>query len=174
MYLETLPSEVRILSYIPFARRGIKRIIAQGEHGNSAPLPHLQDYVQIVTVPAPWTPAERWRTRVPASFEHDDGSADLGRDSDVGPLEKEMATVGDVNEITLWCPASAFASTNGRHELAIGMGLRGRWAEIGDDKTSWWVFWAKDCECSICTRQHNPLIDPTVVLPCFWQSSSTG
>jgi hypothetical protein len=134
-------ADLRIIDYIPYSRRRIisvhsPDILTADAKGV------LADLWRLTTVPAPWTPEERWRAHQSRFPQEDD--IDTERDFDIGPLEKEEATILEPDKLDIWA--------QGSHELdwdeCLGMALRGRWASIGckgNIGRSWWIYKAKDC-----------------------------
>ena len=143
--------EVSLLDYIPFARRSISSILPP-----FGPKPGQPAYAsklhRIVTVPAPWTPEEKWRVHRPrfddeGSDDEEDGDDD--HEIDVGALDKEEALVQEPSDLVIWFEREALGDESDLNKL-IGMGLRGRWATMGKaggtDEERWWSFKPKDCK----------------------------
>ncbi|WVR06546.1 hypothetical protein IAU60_003577 [Kwoniella sp. DSM 27419] len=152
-------TDVRMLDYLPYSRRKITHILPPLESDSAEPsftsLCH-----RLVTVPAPWTPDEKWRTsRVPDELilQDDPQVSDPGE----ADFDKEQSTMTEPEELTIWVELESLAKENIPHHRLVGMGLRGRWGRLGLPDTDtfapqqWWMFQAKD-----------------YVLPAFWQKSA--
>jgi len=139
----TAIDEVKLLEYIPYARRRITEVVF--------PIPdakptYLSQLCYVMTVPSPWTEAEGWRRSPLASTEHDHEALP---DADVGPLELEEATIEDPSQLAIWIERSALGDDPSGHSL-VGMALRGRWGLFGtaseDQGNRWWAYRSKDCK----------------------------
>jgi hypothetical protein len=143
----TAINQVKLLQYIPYARRRITEVSFQAvDTGRPA---YLSQLCCVMTVPSPWTEAEDWRRSPLAGTEHDDESLPH---ADVGPLELEEATMEDPPRLAIWIERSALGDDLTGHSL-VGMALRGRWGLFGtateEKGTQWWAFRSKDCKlCS--------------------------
>ncbi|KAK4687993.1 conserved oligomeric Golgi complex subunit 2, partial [Tremellales sp. Uapishka_1] len=154
-----LAKDLKLLHYLPYARRRVSAVYPPLPP--SADLPaYASNLYRLVTVPAPWTPEERWK--VPRYKTHDNmeeaGRSDFLEEKESMPLEEEKATMPEPDELIIWVEESVLTDTNTRGQELVGMGLRGGWGMVGkpggQEYESWWVFKAKD-----------------FVLPSFWQST---
>jgi hypothetical protein len=142
------PANVKLLHHIPYSRRRIESIHPPA--GDAAALPRFMQLLwRIDTSPAPWTPEERWKPR--RSRFHDELSDDDSEEPNVGPLEREEATLIEPDNLSIWVEAD---DLNGHAaDRYIGQALRGRWAMMGvdhdDHPGQWWTFKAKDCKYAV-------------------------
>ncbi len=139
-----------MIEYLPYARRRISRVLPPCTPSPDTPA-YATKLIRVITVPAPWTPEEKWRSHQRFKDEaSDEEEVDDGVFEDaVGPLEKEVATILEPEELVIWIEAAALG---GRADLStlVGMGLRGGWALFGKQSSlsegdRWWAFKAKDC-----------------------------
>ncbi|WVF69039.1 hypothetical protein IAT40_003813 [Kwoniella sp. CBS 6097] len=152
--------DIRIIHYLPYARRRITSVLAPVAAGPGVPTYATQCY-RLITAAAPWSPEEKWRTHKP-QFEDEvsDENANDGSDEDASlDLDQERATIEEPAELTIWVEKQALPEEI--MPKLVGMGLRGRWGLMGragdngeSDHTQWWTFKAKD-----------------YVLPAFWRAS---
>jgi hypothetical protein len=152
-YMESLLNptaidEVKLLEYIPYARRRITEVLFPTSNvGKPA---YLSQLCCVMTVPSPWTEAEGWRRSPLAGTDHEDEALP---DADVGPLELEEATMEDPSRLAIWIERSALGDDSTGHSL-VGMALRGRWGLFGiasgEEGDQWWAFRSKDCKLWPC------------------------
>ncbi|WWC88441.1 uncharacterized protein L201_003352 [Kwoniella dendrophila CBS 6074] len=158
------PERVSLIQYLPFSRRRVVAVLPPAEPRADIPA-YASRCHQLVTVPAPWTPNEKWRILRP-KFD-DEGSED--EESDSGgpavttshPLDQEKATIDEPDKVSIWVESHLFDDNPGLAERLPGAGLRGRWGLMGQEEgsetnyTQWWTFKAKD-----------------YILPAFWHHST--
>jgi hypothetical protein len=142
-------ASVKLIGHIPYARRLIRAVRAP-ELNHGSPDDFRRTLWQLVTAPAPWTPAEKWRSQ-PISLPEDDeldGTDSIEGDFNrTNELEGEQATLEEPDDLIIWVEGSELEALPNGPAGAIGMGLRGRWGMFGsDDGNAWWAFKAKDCE----------------------------
>jgi hypothetical protein len=176
-YMESLLNpiaidEVKLLEYIPYARRRITEVLFPTSELIPAPdagkPAYLSQLCCVMTVPSPWTEAEGWRRSPLAGTDHEDEALP---DADVGPLELEEATMEDPSRLAIWIERSALADDSTGHSL-VGMALRGRWGLFGiasgKEGDQWWAFRSKDCKLWPCNlvKLRADLRYPTGVVVC--------
>ncbi|WVW84929.1 hypothetical protein I302_106965 [Kwoniella bestiolae CBS 10118] len=146
--------DISLIEYIPYARRRVVAILPPVAQQHGIPVYATRCH-RLVTVPAPWTPKEKWRTR----DTHKDDSDIDEEVTDITtslPLDREKATIDEPDHVIIWVEGLEDASLANR---LIGAGLRGRWGLVGlrngseEEYTQWWAFKSKD-----------------YVLPSFWDS----
>lgn len=136
--------EVKLLDHIPYARRRITEVVVPGPSVDKPA--YLSQLCCILTVPSPWTEAEGWRRSPRADHPTDDeGLSDAGD----GPLELELATVEEPEQLAIWVERSVLVD-DPSGQCLIGMALRGRWGLFGDpsngEGNKWWAFKSKNCK----------------------------
>lgn len=139
------PAEATLNNYIAFGRR---RVVAVFPPEASSPdRPNFKTtHHRLRTVPAPFTEREQWRSRRDPTLETDiEKVADFDEPEEEVPLELEQDTVETPDEIDIWVDLSTLNHEN--YDWIIGMGIRGRWAEIKiNDNETFWIAKMKDCE----------------------------
>lgn len=94
-------------------------------------------HYRLRTVPAPWSDRERWRRA-------EDGDMEDGAAAELAALPADT----NVDELDIWVDVAELDGLAGDPSRMIGMGLRGRWAEIsaGREDQMWWIVRLKDCK----------------------------
>ncbi|WWC62823.1 uncharacterized protein I303_105421 [Kwoniella dejecticola CBS 10117] len=157
---------ISLVGYIPYSRRRITAILPPTNTFCGGPSFAMKCY-RLVTVPAPWTPNEKWRNRYPtlhhdAQSDSEESSGPIDGDISSMPLDLEVPTVEEPPELAVWLDSKIFDEDPDIAERLIGVGLRGRWGLMGrkdgseEDLSQWWTFKAKD-----------------YVLPAFWSNPVT-
>ncbi|WWC70987.1 uncharacterized protein I206_104940 [Kwoniella pini CBS 10737] len=153
--------DVSLVGYLPFSRRRIVSILSPPNTTSDSPS-YTRACHRIVTVPAPWTMAERWRNQRPTSNGEVSGIGiedDFDERGDAAPLplDQETPTIAEPAELVIWVESKIFDDDPNLANRLVGAGLRGRWGLMGDrdgsleSYTQWWTFKAKD-----------------YILPSFW------
>ncbi|OCF44367.1 hypothetical protein I317_01812 [Kwoniella heveanensis CBS 569] len=150
--LEPLSKEAtRLVHYIPYARRRVTSVLPPLQAGPGVPVYATRSY-RLITVPAPWSPEEKWRAHKPR-FDDEVSDEDANDDADEEApldLDQERASIEEPAELTVWVEKQAVPDAI--VPKLVGMGLRGRWGLMGrsgeddqSDYSQWWTFKAKDC-----------------------------
>lgn len=141
--LDPLPaSSVRQLNYLPYARRRVVAVLAPDT--DSLGPAFMKTHYRLRTVPAPWTEEEQWRERR-QRFDEDEEEEESEGDAAAPVFEQEEATTPEPDELDVWIDPKAIDMTT--TDWILGMALRARWAEVGDDEFRWWIVKLKDCKC---------------------------
>ncbi|WOO76797.1 uncharacterized protein LOC62_01G000415 [Vanrija pseudolonga] len=147
------PAKAMLNNYIAFGRRRVVAVFSPEKSSPDRP-DFKTTHHRLRTVPAPFTEQEQWRSRRDPTLETDiEKVADFDEPEEEMPLELEQDTVETPEEIDIWVDLSTLNHEN--YDWIIGMGIRGRWAEIKiNDNETFWIAKMKD-----------------YVLPNFWQAT---
>ncbi|KAL1413112.1 hypothetical protein Q8F55_000861 [Vanrija albida] len=150
------PADAILLNYIAFGRRRVVAVIPPEASPDSRPN-FKNTHYRLRTVPAPFTEQEQWRSRRPVGKASDIEKAESSEpEEEEVPLELEKDTIETPDEIDIWIDGSSLNLEKDSAWL-IGMGIRGRWAEIKiKDGETFWIAKMKD-----------------YVLPSFWQATES-